>query len=161
MPASREQIAESSVPSLQPATLSATTSAPSVVVVYQDRVLKNWVRQFGARLGRLVRLRDVRVTWWKLSDLAQPAVLAGAVSVAIRADWIVVAIRATDEPPLPFYVWVQSWLPHRQGSGALLALLALSEHPPKSDRTREYLREVASQGRLEFLIEERKLAKEA
>jgi hypothetical protein len=34
--------------------------------------------------------------WWKLDGLSEPAVLAGAVSQAMGADLIVVAIRATE-----------------------------------------------------------------
>ena len=63
--------------------------------------------------------------------MSDPAVLAGAVSKAMRADVIMVAIRATEGFPLPFYVWVGSWLPHRlRGKGELVALVA----PPQSTR---------------------------
>jgi hypothetical protein len=56
-------------------------------------------------------------------------VLAGAVSKAMRADVIMVAIRATEGFPLPFYVWVGSWLPHRlRGKGELVALVAPPKH---------------------------------
>jgi hypothetical protein len=91
--------------------------------------------------------------------LNQPAVLAGAISTALRADVLMVAIRATEGFPLPFYVWVDSWLPHRSpGKAALVALITLPERPSLPiDRGREYLRAVARQGRLDFLLEERRL----
>jgi hypothetical protein len=77
----------------------------------------------------------------------------------MRADVIVVAIRATDGLPLPFYVWVDSWLPHRQqGTGALVALLGFPERfVAPMERAREYLKALARKGHLDFLIEERKL----
>ena len=73
-----------------------------------------------------------------------------------------VAVRAVEMFPVPFYVWVDSWLPHRlPGGGALVALVAQPEWLSTSmDRAREYLRSVARKGRLDFLIEERQVEPE-
>jgi len=74
-------------------------------------------------VGRLADTHAVRPTWWKLNNLFEPGVLAAAVSTAMRADIIVVAIRAEEGLPLPFYTWVNNWLPHRlQPGGVLVAL---------------------------------------
>ena len=76
-----------------------------------------------ATLPMLAGKKSVSTTWWNLNELSQPAVLAGAVSKAMRADVIVVATRATEGFPLPFYIWVSSWLPHYlPGKGTLVAL---------------------------------------
>jgi hypothetical protein len=85
------------------------------------------------------------------------------VSTALRADVIVVAVRAADGLPLPFYVWVDAWLPHHpQGSAALVALIAMPDNPgARLDRARDYLQTVARRGRLDFLIEERKVTVDA
>ena len=101
----------------------------------------------------------VRATWWRIGDLSQPGVLAGAVSTALRADMIVVAIRAAEGLPLPFYVWVEQWLPHRLvPAGALAALLpASSAANSRPGRVADYLRAAARQGRLDFLIKEHKV----
>jgi hypothetical protein len=131
----------------------------NVAVVYQDEPTRQWAREVCERVGKLLGNDAVRSTWWKMSGLTEPAVLAGAVSVAIRADVVIIAIHASEGLPLPFYVWTEAWLPHRAGAGvALVALITIPERPSlQMDRAREYLRTAARQGRFDFLLEERKL----
>jgi hypothetical protein len=127
-------------------------------VIYQDEATRQWALEVCERVAGAVGPAALNVRWWKLDDLSQPAVLAGAVSTALRADVLMVAIRASEGFPLPFYVWVNSWLPHRLGKAALIALISLPECPSLAlDRGREYLRAVARQGRLDFVLEERRL----
>ncbi len=132
----------------------------SVMVVYRDPAGRDWAKEVSDRVKGLVGVEAVRSTWWKIGDLASPAVMAGAVSTAIRADVIVVSVHAAQVPPLPLCIWVDSWLPHRPHvPGALMALMAMPERPvAQADRVREYLRVVARQARLDFLVEERMLA---
>ncbi|HEV2391436.1 MAG TPA: hypothetical protein VG146_03635 [Verrucomicrobiae bacterium] len=133
--------------------------ALNVTVVYEDASTRQWARETCERVAGLVGPEAVRTTWWRLNDLSDAAVLAGAVSTALRADIIVVAIRAAEGLPLPFFVWVDSWLPHRgPGTAALVALVTLPERPRIAmERAREYLDAVARKGRFDFLIEERRL----
>ena len=131
----------------------------NVVVVYEDSLTRQWAMGVYERVAKVAGHEGVQTTWWQISDLCEPGVLAGAVSTTLRADVVVVAIRAVDGLPLPFYVWVKEWLPHRiPSTGALVALLPA---PGKSDsrlgRVGQYLREVAAQGRMDFLSEERGL----
>src|SRR5205823_14046115 len=104
-----------------------------------------------------------RATWWKIGELNQPGVLAGAVSMAMRAKLIVVATRGAEGLPLPFYVWVNGWLPHRfSAAGALVALLGTPEEPGcQPGRVKDYLRAAARLGRLDFLMQEHKRAEKA
>ncbi len=130
----------------------------NIVVVYDDAGASKWARETCEQmLGRTDRQNGCS-TWWKLSELSQPAVLAGAVSKAIHADVIVVATRTTEGFPLPFYVWVDSWLPHRlRGMGTFVGLIAVPQRrSPHMNRTVNYLRAVARQGRMRCLIKERK-----
>lgn len=148
------------LPLLQAAALGpARDERLSVVVIYQDPPTRRWATELCQRVGTLVGAQALNARWWKLDDLSQPAVLAGAVSTALRADVVMVAVRAAEGFPLPFYVWVQSWLPHRSpGKAALVALVAYPEQPSLAmDRGLEYLRATARQGRLDFLLEERRL----
>jgi hypothetical protein len=130
-----------------------------VTIVYEDVATRQWAGEVCERVARLVGTDAVRCTWWKLSELAEPAVLAGAVSTALRADVLVVAVHAADSLPLPFYVWVDSWLPHRNGrTAALVTLIALPERPSLTfERTQDYLRATAREGQMDFLLEERRL----
>jgi len=98
----------------------------------------------------------VRASWWKIADLSAPGILAGAVSSAVRADIIVIASRG-EGLPLPFYVWVNLWWPHRpESAGTLVALIGTPQ--PKALRAGpvgEYLSVVAQQTRMSFLKAEK------
>lgn len=133
--------------------------ALNFTVVYEDVHTRQWAGEVCERLGRLVGSDAVRKSWWKLDDFNEPAVLAGAVSTALRADVLVIAIHGAEVLPLPFYVWVESWLPHRGSRlAALLALVGLPGRPRlASDSAQDYLRAVAQEAHLDFLLEERKL----
>src|SRR6516162_3057898 len=135
------------LPLLQEQAVVATASESGLAftVIYQDEVTRQWGQEVCERVAGVVGTAAMNIRWWKLEDLGQPAVLAGAVSTALRADVLMVAIRASEVFPLPFYVWVNSWLPHRPaGKAALVALISLPERPSLAlDRGREYLRAVA------------------
>ena len=135
----------------------------NVAFLYEDASARRKANRFCERVERLFSPRQLRGTWWKMSDLYHPGVLAGAVSQTMRADLIVVATRGTEGLPLPFYVWVNSWLPHYPaGTGALVGLLgASSTGPAPLGRVRDYLVAVAKQARLELLLEEREADEES
>ncbi len=128
-------------------------------ILYGDSQARSWARELGARVGEACRSKTVRGTWWKLDDLAQPAVLAGAVSQALHADLIVLAWSGAEGLPLSFYYWANAWLPHRRrGLGALVALLGAHDPlTPHSGRVRKYLRALAHRGGLRLLLTERRL----
>jgi hypothetical protein len=132
----------------------------NVLVLYQDTQTRQWAGELCERVAGLISHEAVRTTWWKMDELGEPAVLAGAVSTAMRADIILTAVHAAEGFPLAFYMWVDAWLPHRpRGAGALAALIALPERmTPQLDRPRDYLQALARKGRLDFLIEERKIS---
>ncbi len=127
------------------------TKVTNVMVVYQDAHTRKWATNFyPAKVKGCV---EVKCSWWNLNDLNEPGVLAGAVSTAIRADVIVVAVLTGTGLPLPFYVWADSWLPHRKlTEGKLIALVGLAkERKNKDDSGRTYLREMARQGHLNLV----------
>jgi hypothetical protein len=130
-----------------------------VSFIYQDAPTRKWAREVAERVTKVAGPESLRATWWNMTDLSHPGVLAGAVWTAMRADAIVVALDAAQELPYPFYVWVESWLPHRvAATGALMALVGTSvPAPAQAARTREFLRTVARVGRMEFMLDERKL----
>lgn len=148
------------LPLLQAAALTAGSEERlSVLVIYQDPPTRSWATELCQRVGSLVGPQALNTRWWNLDDLNQPALLAGAVSTALRADVLIVSVRAAEGFPLPFYVWVHSWLPHhRAGKTALVALVAYPDQPSLAmARGLEYLRAIARQARLDFLLEERRL----
>ena len=137
------------------ASLSMPASSLNPVYVYEDTATRNWARAVHERLERLAG-GEVRATWWKLGDLGHPGVLAGAVTKTIRAGLVVIAVRGGEGLPLPFYVWINTWLPHRvAGTGALVALVAESPQPSVySGRVLGHLKAVASEGGMKLILEE-------
>jgi hypothetical protein len=131
----------------------------SIVFVYQNSQTRKWAKEVYERVAKIAGPETARATWWRISDLSEPGVLAGAVSTAMRADVIVVAVKTGEGLPLPFYVWVNAWLPHRGlQTGALVALLGEgADQGLHRARVREYLQMVARQSKLDFLPEEREL----
>jgi hypothetical protein len=129
----------------------------NVTVVYQDSQSRKWAGEIYQKLESILGAKSVRATWWNLADLMQPGVMAGAVSKAIRADMIVVAVSASEGLPLPFYFWVNAWLPNRiTSTGALVGLLGLPvPRTSESGRLRKFLRVVARRTRLDLLVAER------
>ena len=135
----------------------------NVALIYEDAQTREWARGAYERVSKLAGEPSVRPTWWNLDNLADPGVLAAAVSTAMRADVIVLAARAGEGMPLAFYAWINAWLPNRFHSGGVLAALLGETKRSGARRVRvgEYLREVARQGRMSFLLETRKLEVEA
>src|SRR6202035_2291035 len=58
----------------------------SAVFLYEDTLTREWSREVYERVNSLAGQKSIRPTWWKLSNLNAPAVLAAAVSTAMRAD---------------------------------------------------------------------------
>jgi hypothetical protein len=138
-------------------------SALNVALIYEDAQTREWARGAYERIAKVAADQGVRPTWWNLENLGDPGVLAAAVSTAMRADVIVLAARAAEGMPLAFYAWINAWLPNRfQRGGVLAALLGKTERSgARPVRVGEYLREVARQGRMSFLLETRKLEAQA
>lgn len=124
--------------------------------IYDDFQTRKWAGEVYQRIESVLGPKAVRGTWWNVADLGEPGVLAGAVSTAIRSDMIVVAVRSSEGLPLPFYFWVNAWLPHRVNRiGALVALLgAPITTNAESGRLRKYLRAVARRARMDLLVHE-------
>jgi hypothetical protein len=137
--------------------LPASEYEMNVTVIYQDSQSNKWAGEVYQKLETLLGARTVRGTWWNIADLVEPGVLAGAVSKAMRSDMIIIAVSASEGLPLPFYYWVNAWLPNRVArAGALVGLLgAPVPHTPESGRLRKYLRTVARRSRMDLLVAER------
>jgi len=141
-------------------TISPKGESPvNMALIYEDAQRREWAREAFERVAKLAGKQGVRPTWWNLDNLGDPGVLAAAVSTAMRADVIVLAARAGEGMPLAFYTWINAWLPNRfQSGGVLAAFLGKTERSSaRPGRIGEYLREVARQGRMNFLLETRKL----
>ena len=129
----------------------------NMTVIYEDAQSRGSAGAIYQKVQSVVGPTSLQGTWWKLGDLRQPGVLAGAVSKAIRSDMIVVSVNQSEGLPLPFYFWVNAWLPHRlPGLGALVALLgAPNSRYTEAGRLKKYLRVVARRARMDLLIAER------
>jgi hypothetical protein len=135
----------------------ASDCAMEITVVYDEPQTHTWAEDVYQKIQGTLGAQAVRGTWWNVADLAEPGVLAGAVSKAIRSDLIIVAVSCSEGLPLPFYFWVNAWLPHRvNGVGALVALLAAPVHKTaQSGRLKRYLQSVARRARMDWMVGER------
>jgi hypothetical protein len=137
-------------------TTSASNSAhraSQAVIIYSDEATHRWAEKAFAKAAGDQR-HAFRSTWWKMSDLSQPGVLAGAVSSAMRSQLIIVATRSGGNFPLPFYIWASSWLPHYVNSGgSLIGLIGTNGE----SGARNYLLSLARIAGLAASIEERDL----
>jgi hypothetical protein len=132
--------------------LPGTDGELQLTVIYEDALTWRWARTACDQIEGSAQAHATKCTWWKLDDFSAPGVLAGAVSKAMRADMIIVALRAKEGLPMSFYVWANSWLPHRFGRGAMLAFdESLKSARGNSGRVARYLRTLARQARLEFI----------
>jgi hypothetical protein len=136
--------------------LPAAEYAMNLCVIYQDAQSRYWAGEVYHKVRTLLGAKSLRCTWWNLADLIEPGVLAGAVSGAMRSDMTLVAVSNSEGLPLPFYYWVNAWLPHRlSGQGALVGLLGVpSPRSTESGRLRKYLRTVARRARMDLLLAE-------
>lgn len=137
-----------------------SSSGMNVVIVYENEQTRCWAEKVYNRAIASNGKHPVRSTWWKLRDLSQPAVLAGAVSTAMRADLIVVSVASGGGLPLPFYIWADAWVPNRRTAGGqLVALIGTSgEREYRLNHlVRDYLRAAARTALLDFRLEERVL----
>lgn len=139
---------------------SASATSPcelvtNALVIYEDNATHAWAEATLKKFTGNTRA-TWKTTWWRLSDLDQPGVLAGAVSSTMRAHLIIVAVRNGGNFPLPFYIWANSWMPHRTIRGSLVGLIGTAG----GSRARDYLLAVARQTGLRASIEERDLGPE-
>ncbi len=134
--------------------------ALKMVCLYEEAQTRIWTRAVANQVQTIMGRRELQVGWWKIADLQYPGVMAGAVSKAMRADLIVVGSRGAEGLPVPFYFWVNNWLPHRPTkTGILLGLLSSQEpYTRGSGRLHEYLRMMAQKAGLELVMEQRSLA---
>jgi len=130
--------------------------ALKVALVYQDALTRQWAVQVRDRMAEVAGPEAIRCTEWKVGDLIAPGVYWQGVAALAQADVIVVSLYEAERLPAAFYLWVNLWLQERSGRpGALVALLVPPEESNSwMNETRRYLSAVASQGCLEFLVQE-------
>jgi len=130
--------------------------ALKVALVYQDALTRQWAGQVRDRMAEAAGKEAIRCTEWGIPDLVAPRVFSEGVAALAQADVIVVSVYEAERLPPDFYLWVNVWLQERSGlPGALIALVVPPEEPTfGANETRRYLCAVASQGHLEFLMQE-------
>ncbi len=71
--------------------------------------------------------------------------------MAMRADVLVISLSSGAALPLPFYVWVNMWMPYRRVSGGKLILLGkATSQAPFSESAVQYLKQAARQANMQF-----------
>jgi len=131
--------------------------ALNVALVYQDAPTRQWAGQVRDLMAAVVGPDAVRCSEWKINDLIAPGVYWQSVAALSNADVVVVSLYDAERLPAVFYLWVNLWLQERGGlPGALVALVVppAESNSRAKQETRSYLSALASQGRLEFFMQE-------
>ena len=130
------------------------------MVVYEDAVAQQRAMALWERVARLVGAEAFRADSWGIDELNDPSVAQAATAATIRADTIVVSIRAAAKLSAHLCRWIDAWLPQRQPfDGTLIAVVGVAGQPiATSDHAQEYLRDVARQARMDFLLQEYRTA---
>ncbi len=133
--------------------LSNTANA---VLVYQDTVARQRAMGLWDRVTQLVGEKVARCAAWSFAELTDANVLGKAAAAAIQAEVIVVAAHAAHNLPCGLVQWVNAWLHgRRQDEGALIAVICRAAQSDASpDQVEPYLRQVAHETRLDFLLQE-------
>ena len=131
--------------------------ALNVALVYQGALTRQWAGQARELMAAVAGPDAVRCSEWTINDLIEPKVYWQSVAALAHADVIVVSLHEAERLPAVFYLWVNLWLQERcRLPGALVALVVPPEEPKSqaNHETRRYLSAVASQGRLEFFVQD-------
>jgi len=144
---------ENSSPPAKPA---EAPLALSIAVVYQDAQCRQWVAELCDQVNELISAQAVQSVFWSIAGLDQPGAFQKAVSAASQADVIMVSLRAAEAVPPRFYAWAEAWSGCRQRpNGTLIALVGLpGRSTVPSEHLQEYLRIVARQAGMEYLLRE-------
>ena len=130
----------------------------NVALVYQDIPTRKWAAQVCDQVARLAGKDAVHCASWEISRLGDPEVLMDAILMTLVADVVMVSIDDAKELPIDLCAWFDAWLPYRSlPTGALIALINVPGQPgAQTDHARDCLRAVAREGRLDFLLRERR-----
>ena len=130
--------------------------ALNAAVVYQDIPSRERVAQLCSRVARSIGRQSFHLRSWSFAELDQPEIFQGAVSAAVDADVMIVSLHAAEKLPAGFCAWIDAWLSRRQRpDGSLIALIGVSgRNGASSEYAQKYLRGVAWEARLEFLLRE-------
>jgi hypothetical protein len=90
------------------------------------------------------------VQLWKFNLLEDPHLRLLALQDARQADIVIVASQGPVELPEGVRSWFDSWL---KPSSQRIGLVALFQYPQQAARVRDYLREVAESGGVDFFAQ--------
>jgi hypothetical protein len=128
-----------------------------LVLAYEDLLTRTWALDSFEAVPPAGRAQ-IQLTEWRIHRLLESKEFPDSVGAAARADIIVVALHATDELPIPLYVWIDAWLPRRaRRAGALVTWIGVAGFTDShSSHAHQYLHAVARRAGLDFLSNERR-----
>lgn len=131
-------------------------SALDVVAVYRDVQDRDRVRELCDRIARSIGRRSFRRRFWSFEDLNEPGLFQEAVRAATDADAMIVSLPAGEKLPPCFCAWIDAWRARRRPpDGTMIALVDVTgRNGAASEHVQKYLRGVALEARLEFLLQE-------
>ena len=133
----------------------------NVIIVHEDsvaglhatNVLQKLAAQLETKLGVDVNPWEICSHVWQFEWLLDPQLCEQAVAESIKADMIIISAENNTELPSCVRSWIESVLPHKQGTTT--ALVALLGGPNQASSaalpSARYLRQLALQYGVDFL----------
>jgi hypothetical protein len=131
-----------------------------VIIVHENttaglqaaNVLQKLATQLENKLGIDVNPWEICSHVWRFEWLQNPKLCEQAVTEAIDADMIIVSTENCAELPASVCSWIESVLPRKQGTVALVAILGRQDGPHSAALPSErYLRQLAHHYHVDFL----------
>ena len=125
-----------------------------VVIAYDDLDVAKRAEAVYERLAqRLEETFEFQQRLWRFDVLQEASLRAQAVSDAVDADIVIVAMKDDSEVPEAVRSWLESLLTRVTGAAALVALL-----PRTGTSAQPYLEDVARRGGMDFFAQSGKAA---
>jgi len=126
----------------------------TAVAAYEDSATETRVNEFCTSLVQhLGRKCEVTKHMWLLSELRVSQLRTIAAGEAAAADVILVSLHHADSLPAEVENWVELWLARKGPQPKVLLALFDPPHRGISTSMQARLKEAASRGRMEFLVQ--------
>jgi len=124
----------------------------SVVILYEDRKTRDRAldvcRHMQGQVGGEI---EWKFSWWRFDFLQDSKLAEQAAEASSVGDLLVISAHPGGGLPDAFTRWVETWLPNKTHRESLLVALIGSEQDPQEDLACDYLRTIATRGKMDYL----------
>ena len=126
----------------------------AAVAAYEDSSTEPRVGEFCQNLTRqLGKSPELSKGMWLFSELRSTQLRGMAASEAAAADLIIIAVHHQESLPEEVNDWIHMWLDQKSKKPSVLVALFDTVYQGDSTSMHAYLKDVARQGNMEFLVQ--------